>query len=175
MSSQNSISRRTFFASSGAAALSVGTAQHARADGHGEAMVYEVTRTEEEWLEHLDAFSYFIMRKGGTEQPKSSPLWMEFSPGTYHCKGCELTAYSHNWKVPLDKGWVFFEHSEPNAVLMGIDGPVAEYGQMSSSENSVVEVHCRRCGSHLGHYLVLSGLMVHCINGAALEFRASAA
>jgi peptide-methionine (R)-S-oxide reductase len=172
MSRQTPISRRTFFATTGAAALSAGTARGARAATDGEAMVYEVTRTEAEWLEHLDPFTYFIMRKGGTEEPKSNPLWMEFSPGTYHCKGCELTVYDHSWKVPLDKGWVFFEHAVPDAVLMGIDGPVAEYGQMANSERSVVEVHCRRCGSHLGHYLILSGMMVHCINGAALEFRA---
>lgn len=165
------LSRRAFFATSGAAALSAGTGGSALAQTEGEGMVYEVTRTEQEWLDHLDPVTYFIMRKGGTEKPKSSPLWMEFRDGTYHCKGCDLTLYEHRWKIILDIGWVFFDHAVPDAVLMGIDGPVEEYGQMADSEKTVTEVHCRRCGSHLGHYLIIQGVMTHCINGAALDFR----
>ncbi len=169
------LNRRAFFATTGAAAITAGTTSVARADGHGDAMVYEVVRTEAEWIEHLDDFSYFIMRKGLTEEPRSSELWQQFDPGTYHCKGCDLQSYDHSWKVPLDKGWVFFEHAQPDAVLLGIDGPVAEYGQMADGGSAVAEVHCRRCGSHLGHLLVLGGNMVHCINGAALDFKPTTA
>ena len=169
------LSRRRFFAASSAAALTAGTVAKAatstQADVAGEEMVYEVQRTEAEWLEHLPEFSYFIMRKGLTEEPKSSPLWMEFRDGTYHCKGCDLTSYDAKWKIILDKGWVFFDHSQPNAVLTGIDGPVAEYGQMADSGKTVTEVHCRRCGSHLGHLLIINKVMTHCINGAALNFK----
>ncbi len=170
------LTRRRFFAATSAAALTAGTVTKAATAidataPEGEEMVYEVTRTEAEWLEHLDEFSYFIMRKGLTEEPKSSPLWMEFRDGTYHCKGCDLTSYDGKWKIILDKGWVFFDHAQTNAVLTGIDGPVPEYGQMADSGKTVTEVHCRRCGSHLGHLLIINKVMTHCINGAALNFK----
>ncbi len=172
MTARPPLTRRRFFATSGAAALTAGTAHAASPAATGsEDMVYEVQRTEAEWLEHLDEFSYFILRKGLTEEPKSSPLWMEFRDGTYHCKGCDLTSYDAKWKIILDKGWVFFDHSQPNAVLTGIDGPVPEYGQMADSGKTVTELHCRRCGSHLGHLLIINRVMTHCINGAALNFR----
>ncbi|MCY4335596.1 MAG: peptide-methionine (R)-S-oxide reductase [Litoreibacter sp.] len=174
------ITRRRFFATSSAAAIGLATTRATRASTApakhaapaGEDIVYEVTKTEAEWLEQLEEFEYFIMRKGLTEPPKTSELWTEVRDGTYHCKGCGLTSFDGRWKVILDKGWLFFHHAVPNAVLLGIDGPVAEYGQMADSEQAVTEVHCRRCGSHLGHLLTIRPVgMVHCINGTAMEFR----
>lgn len=168
-----SLNRRHFFATSGAAALSVAASPSQAKTTHpdSEKMVYEVIRTEKEWIEQLGEFSYFIMRKGLTEEPKSSPLWKEFADGTYHCKGCDLTNYESKWKVPLDKGWVFFDHAVEDAVLLGMDGPVEQYGQMASSDKVLKEIHCRRCGGHLGHLVVIQGVMTHCINGAALTFK----
>ncbi len=169
---ENTLSRRRFFAASSAAALSVGTATSVRAAESSDGkMVYEITRTEEEWLAMLDTFDYFILRKGKTEEPKSSELWDLTEPGTYHCKGCDLKSFDGRWKTVLDKGWVFFFHSEPDAVLMSIDGPTPEYGQMTAGKKAIPEVHCRRCGSHLGHFLIVEGKMTHCINGAALNFK----
>lgn len=110
------------------------------------------------------------MREGLTEAPKSSPLWDETKPGSYHCKGCDLYNYDARLKVVLEKGWVFFEHSQPDSVLTAIDGPVPEYGAMSE-DAALTEVHCRRCGSHLGHLLIVAGGMKHCINGASLDFK----
>jgi len=66
-------------------------------------------------------------------------------------------------------------HSQTNAVLTGIDGPVPEYGNTMSTEDAFFEVHCRRCGSHLGHLLTVERQQVHCINGASLTFKASTA
>jgi len=67
-----------------------------------------------------------ILREGFTEKPKSSPFWLELKPGMYHCKGCDLPVYDGQWKVILEKGWVFFYHAVPDAVLFGIDGKVPE-------------------------------------------------
>jgi len=64
---------------------------------------------------------------------------------------------------------VFFFHAVPDAVLFGIDGKVPEYGAMAPG-TAIAEVHCRRCGSHLGHHLKVSGEVVHCINGASVNF-----
>ncbi|WP_298299625.1 peptide-methionine (R)-S-oxide reductase [uncultured Litoreibacter sp.] len=177
------LSRRAFVASSALSALAIGAATQARASDphhrrltHTDDFDYAVTRSDEEWRAMLTQDEYDIMRRGNTEFPKSSPLWNEQRNGLYHCRGCDLEAYDARWKVPLDKGWVFFTHSQTNAVLTGIDGPVAEYGNaMGDSTIAHVEVHCRRCGSHLGHLLPVDGHQVHCINGAALTFEAAAA
>ncbi|MEP5762689.1 MAG: peptide-methionine (R)-S-oxide reductase [Litoreibacter sp.] len=171
------LSRRGFFASSGAAALTVGTATTAQAlTGEGDAdLSYEVTHTEAEWREQLSEFDYLILRDGKTEKPQSSPLWQETAAGSYHCKGCGLKSFSSQWKVVLEKGWVFFYHAEASSVLMGIDGPTPEYGSMANGYEALTEIHCRRCGSHLGHFLIVDGIQTHCINGAALTFEPQAA
>lgn len=176
------LTRRKFFASTGAAALSIGSASIAttasakvKYDQADSSMKFEVMRSEEEWQEILTQNEYAILRKGLTERPRTSPLWKETAAGTYHCKGCDLPAYTSNQKVILDKGWVFFYHSEPDSVMMSIDGNVpSEYGEMGANSAAVVEVHCRRCASHLGHFLVINKAMTHCINGTALTFKPTA-
>ena len=131
---------------------------------------YEVTRTEAEWRALLPDLEYEILRNGATEWAKTSDLWDDYRDGTFHCKGCDLHLYSSEHRVPLDKGWVFFSHSEPVAVMTDID-PRANYSMEDGATMSLIEVHCRRCGSHLGHILQVDGQVVHCINGLALELR----
>ena len=172
------VSRRNFLASTTGAATAValgGTSQAAANQNPSDAIAYEITYSDEEWREMLSAQEYAILRDGKTEKPKSSPLWEETAEGFYHCRGCDLCSYDGRWKTILDKGWVFFFHSEPDAVLTSIEGAVPEYGDMVSSQFSVTELHCRRCGSHLGHYVYIAGRMTHCINGAALTFKPTAA
>ncbi|NJK62954.1 MAG: peptide-methionine (R)-S-oxide reductase [Synechococcaceae cyanobacterium SM2_3_1] len=122
---------------------------------------FEVVRSEEEWREILTRREFNILRKGGTEPQRSSELWNEESKGHYHCKGCDLYIYSSEQKEVLDRGWLFFFHSEPNSVLTGID-PGGDHG--------VIEARCRRCGSHLGHILFVEDYVRHCINGISLVF-----
>ncbi len=130
---------------------------------------FEVTRSEEAWRALLSDEEYRIMREGGTEKFNASPYHGPMPEGTYTCKGCCLTLYSSKWKKVLDMGFVFFRHSEPNAVLTGIEtfNPYMK----KEEPKALTEVHCRRCGSHLGHILiVVPGEMLHCINGTALRF-----
>ncbi len=177
------LSRRAFVSTSALSLLAVAAAPKAKAATPHHATLtqsddfeYEVTRSDAEWRDMLSEDSYAIMREGATEKPKTSDLWLQFDDGMYHCKGCALPSFSSAWKVPIDKGWVFFTHSQTNAVLTGIDGPVAEYGSaMDTGPGAFVEVHCRRCGSHLGHLLPVEGQQVHCINGEALDFVPAAA
>ncbi len=134
---------------------------------------YEVTRSLPEWIRHLTQAEFEVMRLSQTEQPKSSPLWEETREGTYFCKGCELPLYENTFKEVLDIGWVFFRHSLTNAILTGIDDgprPGAEDNMIPEGQNAVMEVHCRRCGSHLGHLVSINGRPMHCINGIALRF-----
>ena len=135
---------------------------------------YEVTRTEAEWRAHLgdDDFVYGILRRAETERPKTTDLWREPHEAGYLCAGCDMPLYEGRWFQPLDKGWVFFHHAIPNAVMFGLDGPVPEYGQAGmavSFATAMGEVHCRRCGSHIGHHIPVEGVFLHCLNGTALK------
>lgn len=133
---------------------------------------YEVTRSDAEWRAMLEPEQHRIMREGGTEWSKTSELWDRYGPGQYACAGCNLKVYDEAQRRPLDKGWVFFRHAEPNAVLMDLDRAMPTAYGGSGEEvpgKELIEVHCRRCGSHLGHILNIGGI-VHCINGIALTF-----
>ena len=166
------LSRRAFFLTSTTAAVSVATAGQASvAAGENTEFQYEVQYSDEEWRARLTEREFDILRGGFTEPPKSSPLWEETRPGTYHCKGCELHVFDGRWKSILDKGWVFFFHAQPDSVLTNIDGPTPDYGSMSEGLKATMEIHCRRCGSHLGHFLIVEGRQRHCINGTSLTFR----
>ncbi len=166
--------RRAFLGTAAATALAAPMA-HAHTEAPGsEDFAYEVTRTEEEWRARLSEDEYRIMREFGTEPRFSSAYWEEEAAGHYHCKGCDLTIYDSDQKTVRFIGWVFYYHARPDSVLLGIDEwPAA----MSEAEEinevrQVTEVHCRRCGSHLGHLLQVQDDMLHCINGAALSFAA---
>ncbi len=134
---------------------------------------YEITRSEAEWRELLGD-DYGILRDGGTELPRSSPLWAEARDGTYACRGCDLLQYTSVTKVNLLKGWVFFVGSEPNSQMMSQDTGSAMADNPATSKFAI-EVHCRRCGSHMGHILLVEGKVLHCINGASLTFNEAAA
>ncbi|MBT8476659.1 MAG: peptide-methionine (R)-S-oxide reductase [Rhodobacteraceae bacterium] len=167
------LGRRTFLSATAATALTAGAAarptpSHAAEDGSE--FQFEITRSDEEWQSRLSREEYVILRRGSTELPHTSPLVTETAEGTYCCKGCDLTVYSSTWKVPLDIGWVFFSHAEPRSVLSSIDGDPPE-GMGDDGPGAMIEVHCRRCSSHLGHIVFAKGKLVHCINGAALDFR----
>lgn len=166
--------RRAFLGATAAAALAQGAATRASAGRNGltdERFVYEVVRSDDEWRERLSPPEYAVLRKGTTELPKSHPLWNNTAEGSYCCRGCDLTVYDSVWKVELDKGWLFFGQSRENAVLMAIDGTPPD--AMTTGEDrlgALIEAHCRRCGSHLGHILTVGRRTLHCINGTSLQF-----
>ncbi|MEM9319864.1 MAG: peptide-methionine (R)-S-oxide reductase [Pseudomonadota bacterium] len=175
-------SRRAFLAStaaigSGVALLpSTTRAEVATVPG---AYTFEINRSEEEWRAMLTRNEYRIMREGGTEWQRSSPFWDSEEVGMYTCKGCDLPIFSSTTKVVLPIGWVFFRHSFPNAVMTDLD-PINPYGDnmgaaAAADIDAMVEVHCRRCGSHLGHLVALEGGPMHCINGASMNFEPQAA
>ena len=191
-----SVTRRTLLGSVPGALTAAAMAPRALADGHtpSDGFTYEVTRTEEEWRAMLSETEYAILREGGTEVPKSDPLWESTEPGIYACKGCDLPIYDARWKVVVDIGFLFYRHSEPDTVLTSIDrsvysqfggeagamGPVVPEGLSEEDLRALdtlllIEVHCRRCASHLGHLVIAQGKLLHCINGASLNFTPEAA
>lgn len=132
---------------------------------------FEIVRSDEEWHEMLSDFEYGVLREGRTESQKTSPLWKEIRAGTYNCRGCNLHVYDGFWQVVIDKGWVFFRQSVPNSVLMGIDEKApSDMVEEQGNPLAVIEAHCRRCGSHLGHILWAGGAVLHCTNGTSFVF-----
>ena len=131
-----------------------------------EGQVYEVTLTDAEWRARLTDLQYAVLRQEDTERAGSSPLDKEYGAGTYHCAGCDLAVYSSAHKYDSGTGWPSFWQSLPQAIGTKED---------NSLFATRTEVHCRRCGGHFGHIFddgpQPTGLR-HCLNGAALLFRA---
>ncbi len=173
------LGRRSFLGSAAATAatLAAGRPRSADAATAGDDFAFEIQRSEAEWRAMLDDAEFRVLREEVTERPHTSPLVTEARAGLYRCRGCDLPAYDARYKEPLDKGWVFFRHSEPNAVLTGIqyfEVQVTDMSAGTSQDEPVakpeIEAHCRRCGSHLGHILLVEGQVLHCINGTSLVF-----
>ena len=131
------------------------------------AQSFEITRTEAEWRAMLTDAEYAVMREEGTERAGSSPLDKLYEAGTYHCRGCDLALYPSDTKFDSGTGWPSFYDSLPGAVATKPDRKLFSVR---------TEVHCRRCGSHLGHIFddgpAPTGKR-HCLNGVALVFRSA--
>jgi len=129
------------------------------------ASAFEVTLTEADWRKRLGPAQFAVLRKHGTERPGSSPLDKEYRPGTYHCAGCELALFSSDTKFDSGTGWPSFWAPLAKAVGTTTD---------RSFWMARTEVHCARCGGHLGHVFddgpKPTGLR-YCMNGVALIFR----
>jgi len=139
-----------------------GTSAHAAA--------FPVQKTDEEWRAALTRDRYKILRGHSTERPYSSPLNSEKRRGTFACAACGQKLFSSNTKFESGTGWPsFWEPIDDAAVGTEID---RSYLMVRT------EVHCSRCGGHLGHLFSdgprPTGLR-YCINGLALSFVAEPA
>ncbi len=136
--------------------------------GPAAAQTYEVTHTDAEWQKLLSPAAYNVLRQQGTEPPFSSPLLNEHRTGAFNCAGCALPLFSSTTKFDSGTGWPSFYAPLPNAVLTSSD---------TSLGMDRTEVHCRRCGGHLGHVFPdgppPTGLR-YCMNGVALSFTPAA-
>ena len=130
---------------------------------------FEIEKTPEEWKKQLTPMQYNILREEGTERPGSSPLLNEHRKGTFACAGCDLPLFSSETKFESGTGWPSFWQPLPNAVGERKDGTLGM---------TRTEVHCRRCGGHLGHVFddgpKPTGLR-YCMDGFALVFRPATA
>jgi peptide-methionine (R)-S-oxide reductase len=130
---------------------------------------FEIEKTDAEWRAQLTPEQYQILRQQGTEPPFTSPLLEEHRKGTFACAGCDLPLFSSETKFESGTGWPSFYQPLENAVGKHQDRML---GMVRT------EIHCRRCGGHLGHVFddgpKSTGLR-YCMDGLALQFHPTAA
>ena len=125
---------------------------------------FPVEKSDAEWRAELTPEQYDVLRGHGTERAGSCALNTEKRRGTFHCVGCDQALFVNDTKFESGTGWPSFNDPLPGTTE-------------SSEDNSYfmrrVEVHCSRCGGHLGHIFEdgppPTGLR-YCINGVALNF-----
>ena len=146
-------------------AAGVGIKWRERANAATEA--FEVTKSPEEWRKLLTPEQYAVLREADTERAFTSPLNKEKRQGTFVCAGCDLPLFASETKFDSGTGWPSFYAPIESAVKKDTD---FTFGMVRE------EVHCRRCGGHLGHVFddgpKPTGLR-YCINGLALKFVAA--
>jgi peptide-methionine (R)-S-oxide reductase len=130
--------------------------------------IYEITLPEAEWRKKLTEEQFYVLREHGTERAGTSALNAEKRKGVFTCAGCDLPLFSSETKYESGTGWPSFWRPLENAIGTSID---------KSFFSTRTEVHCRRCGGHLGHVFEdgpkPTGLR-YCMNGAAMTFKAEA-
>jgi len=157
------IDRRTIWL--GAAAIGAVAAMRWSSGDAAPAGKFEIEKSDEEWRRILTPAQFDILRKHGTERAGTSPLDKEYRPGIYRCAGCDLPLFSSETKFDSHTGWPSF--------WAPLDGAIATKQEGIQYFIPQTEVHCRRCGSHLGHVFKdgpLPTKLRYCMNGVALKF-----
>jgi peptide-methionine (R)-S-oxide reductase len=121
--------------------------------------------SDAEWRKRLTPEQYAVLRQHGTERPGSSPLDREHRKGVFACAGCDQSAYLSETKFDSGTGWPSFYAPIEGAIGMSEDRQLLLFVR--------TEVHCSRCGGHLGHVFDDGPKPTgkrYCMNGVALKF-----
>ena len=160
--------RREFVLSGSAAIIAGGFSMSIfgqKADAKsGQGETYEVAHSESEWKQMLTPEQYRVLRDHGTERAGTSPLDREKRAGKFACAGCGQELFASDAKFDSGTGWPSFFAPLPKAVGTSVD---------KAWFATRTEVHCSRCGGHLGHVFEdgprPTGLR-YCMNGVAMKF-----
>jgi peptide-methionine (R)-S-oxide reductase len=125
---------------------------------------FPVSKTDAEWRTELTPEQFRVLREHGTERAGTSPLNYEKRSGVFHCAGCDQPLFTSDAKYESGTGWPSFFRPLPGAIATRTD---------RSFFMTRTEVHCSRCGGHLGHVFedgpAPTGLR-YCMNGVSLQF-----
>jgi peptide-methionine (R)-S-oxide reductase len=123
-----------------------------------------VDKTDDQWKQELTPEQYQVLRKHGTERAGTSPLNHEKRAGVFRCAGCGEPLFDSATKYESGSGWPSFYQPREGAVDTSVD---------SSHFMRRTEVHCAKCGGHLGHVFPDGPQPTgerYCMNGVALKF-----
>ncbi|HEV2574812.1 MAG TPA: peptide-methionine (R)-S-oxide reductase MsrB [Beijerinckiaceae bacterium] len=129
-----------------------------------EEKTFPVAKSDAEWRAELSPQAFQVLRRHGTERAGTSPLNAEKRKGVFHCAGCGGDLFSSETKFESGTGWPSFYQPLAGAVETSTD---------NSHFMTRVEVHCARCGGHLGHVFPDGPRPTgdrYCMNGVALRF-----
>jgi peptide-methionine (R)-S-oxide reductase len=124
-----------------------------------------IEKTEDQWRSELTAEQFHVLRKHGTERAFTGDFWKSKDAGVYVCAACDLALYASDTKFDSGTGWPsFYEAVDEKHIGTSVDRKLFSVR---------TEVHCARCGGHLGHVFDDGPQPTgkrHCINSAALQF-----
>jgi peptide-methionine (R)-S-oxide reductase len=129
-----------------------------------ESKTFTVTKPDAEWQKTLTPEQYRVLRGHGTERAGTSPLNHEKRTGLFHCAACDQALFGSQTKFDSGTGWPSFFEPLPGAVGTSTD---------RSFFTTRTEVHCARCGGHLGHVFADGPAPTgqrYCMNGVAMKF-----
>jgi peptide-methionine (R)-S-oxide reductase len=158
------MSKRSFLGGVGAAAVAAVGVAIAGRGSEASAEVFEVNLTPDQWRRRLAPEQYRVLRQQATERSGTSPLNREHRRGTFLCAGCDLPVYRSQDKFESGTGWPSFTRPIAGSVRTRADRTLIF---------ARTEVHCRRCGGHLGHVFDDGPPPTGqrwCMNGVALKF-----
>lgn len=125
---------------------------------------FAITKTDADWKKALSPPAYRVLRRESTEAPYSSKLNTEKRSGTYRCAGCDQLLFASSTKYESGTGWPSFYQAIAGGVGLSTDNYLG-YPR--------TEVHCARCGGHLGHRFDDGPKPTgkrYCMNGVAMRF-----
>ncbi|MBC7516066.1 MAG: peptide-methionine (R)-S-oxide reductase MsrB [Alkalinema sp. FL-bin-369] len=130
---------------------------------------FEIQKTDAEWQVMLSPEAFKVLRHESTERAGTSPLDKVYDSGTYACAGCGTALFKSDSKFDSGTGWPSFFLPIDGAVETRVDG---------SLFMKRTEVHCAKCGGHLGHVFKDGPVPTgdrYCMNGVSLSFKPESA
>ncbi len=158
------ISRRELIGAGAALGMSAVAGRWALGGSEASARAFPYVLSDADWRKRLSPEAYAVLRHASTEYPFTSPLNKEHRKGMFVCAGCALPLFSSAAKYDSGTGWPSFWKPLPRAVGTETDRTL---GYVRT------EVHCARCGGHLGHVFEDGPRPTgkrYCMNGLALRF-----